>query len=100
MLIGDSADYSMLLQMMLNAMPLPAQPETLILPARSGDAPKGLGVAALSASAQICSCHNVSKGDIAAAVARGLYRTGGDRVARKPVPAAGVRSVAETGDGA
>ncbi|MGG7447570.1 nitrite reductase large subunit NirB [Kosakonia oryzendophytica] len=75
-LIGDSADYSMLLQMMLNAMPLPAQPETLILPARSGDAPKGLGVAALSASAQICSCHNVSKGDIAAAVAGGCSELG------------------------
>ena len=75
-LIGDSADYSMLLQMMLNAMPLPAQPETLILPARSGDAPKGLGVAALAASAQICSCHNVSKGDIAAAVAGGCTDIG------------------------
>jgi len=75
-LIGDSADYSMLLQMMLNGMALPAQPETLILPARSGDAPKGLGVAALAASAQICSCHNVSKGDIAAAVASGCSELG------------------------
>lgn len=75
-LIGDSADYSMLLQMMLNGMALPAQPETLILPARSGDAPKGLGVAALAASAQICSCHNVSKGDIAAAVAGGCSELG------------------------
>ncbi|MGY5955681.1 nitrite reductase large subunit NirB [Kosakonia sp. BK9b] len=75
-LIGDSGDYSMLLQMMLNAMPLPAQPEGLILPARAGDAPKGLGVAALAASAQICSCHNVSKGDIAAAVAGGCSELG------------------------
>ena len=38
------------------------EPETLILPASSGSAP--LGVAALPESAQICSCHNVSKGDI------------------------------------
>ncbi|CAI8921198.1 nitrite reductase large subunit NirB [Kosakonia quasisacchari] len=75
-LIGDSADYSLLLQMVLNDMPLPAQPQTLILPALSGDAPKGLGVAALSASAQICSCHNVSKGDIAAAVAGGCSELG------------------------
>ncbi|WBU50291.1 nitrite reductase large subunit NirB [Kosakonia pseudosacchari] len=75
-LIGDSADYSLLLQMMLNDMPLPAQPQTLILPALSGDAPKGLGVAALAASAQICSCHNVSKGDIAAAVAGGCSELG------------------------
>ncbi|WP_086873655.1 nitrite reductase large subunit NirB [Kosakonia pseudosacchari] len=75
-LIGDSADYSLLLQMMLNDMPLPAQPQMLILPALSGDAPKGLGVAALAASAQICSCHNVSKGDIAAAVAGGCSELG------------------------
>ncbi|QOV63174.1 nitrite reductase large subunit NirB [Kosakonia pseudosacchari] len=75
-LIGDSADYSLLLQMMLNDMPLPAQPQTLILPALFGDAPKGLGVAALAASAQICSCHNVSKGDIAAAVAGGCSELG------------------------
>ncbi|HKS32806.1 MAG TPA: nitrite reductase large subunit NirB [Enterobacteriaceae bacterium] len=75
-LIGDSADYSMLLQMLLNDMSLPVQPETLILPARSGDAPKGLGVAALAASAQICSCHNVSKGDVAVAVAGGCTEIG------------------------
>ncbi|PWC12534.1 nitrite reductase (NAD(P)H) small subunit [Brenneria corticis] len=75
-LIGDSADYSTLLQMMLNDMPLPAHPESLILPARSGDAPKGLGVAALPAGAPICSCHNVSKGDIAAAVAGGCNELG------------------------
>ncbi|AFI89526.1 nitrite reductase [Pectobacterium parmentieri] len=75
-LIGDSSDYSTLLQMMLNDMPLPAQPEGLILPARSGDAPKGLGVAALPASAQICSCHNVSKSDISTAVAGGCGELG------------------------
>lgn len=75
-LIGDSADYSTLLQMMLNDMPLPAHPEGLILPARSGDAPKGLGVAALPAGAQICSCHNVSKGDVSAAVAGGCSELG------------------------
>ncbi|WP_315711097.1 nitrite reductase large subunit NirB [Brenneria uluponensis] len=75
-LVGDSGEYSTLLQMMLNDMPLPTQPESLILPARSGDAPKGLGVAALPASAQICSCHNVSKGDISAAVASGCTELG------------------------
>ncbi len=70
-LIGDADDYSLLLQMMLNGTDLPAQPGNLILPARSGDKPKGGGIAALPAVAQLCSCHNVSKGDISAAIAGG-----------------------------
>ncbi|MGB7799881.1 nitrite reductase large subunit NirB [Buttiauxella sp.] len=70
-LVGDSNEYAQLLQMMLNAMPLPAQPESLILPVSAGGAPKGSGVAALPDSAQICSCHNVSKADICAAVSNG-----------------------------
>ncbi|MCG8707727.1 nitrite reductase small subunit NirD [Brenneria sp. 4F2] len=82
-LIGDSADYSTLLQMMLNDMPLPAHAESLILPARAGDAPKALGVAALPASAQICSCHNVSKGDISAAVAGGCGELGAIKACTK-----------------
>ncbi|MEB6224999.1 nitrite reductase large subunit NirB [Pantoea anthophila] len=69
-LVGDSSEYTTLLQMMLNAMPLPATPESLILPALAG-APKAPGVAALPDSAQVCSCHNVSKGDICAAVQAG-----------------------------
>lgn len=41
-------------------------------PARAGGAaPKALGVAALPDSAPICSCHNVSKGDICQAVNNG-----------------------------
>ncbi|QFH71824.1 nitrite reductase small subunit NirD [Enterobacter sp. E76] len=70
-LVGDSSDYATLLQMMLNDMALPAQPETLILPASSPNAVKGLGVAALPDSAQICSCHNVSKAQICQAVSDG-----------------------------
>jgi len=69
-LVGDSSDYATLLQMMLNDLPLPAAPESLILPALAG-APKASGVAALPDSAQVCSCHNVSKGDICAAVKGG-----------------------------
>ena len=75
-LVGNSDDYSTLLQMKLNDMPLPARPETLILPAHDGAAAKGLGVAALPAAAQICSCHNVSKADICAAVAAGCTELG------------------------
>lgn len=70
-LVGDSSEYSTLLQMMLNDMPLPAHPEGLILPASSGLAPASLGVGALPDTAQICSCHNVSKAAICAAVKDG-----------------------------
>ncbi|WP_299999086.1 nitrite reductase large subunit NirB [uncultured Cedecea sp.] len=70
-LVGDSSEYSTLLQMMLNDMPLPAHPEGLILPAGAGTTPKSLGVAALPDSAQICSCYNVSKADIFDAVKGG-----------------------------
>ncbi|MCV3305782.1 nitrite reductase large subunit NirB, partial [Leclercia adecarboxylata] len=56
--------------------PLPKDPETLILPAVAGSAPKALGVAALPESAQICSCHNVSKGDICQAVSNGATDIG------------------------
>ncbi|WP_312226652.1 nitrite reductase large subunit NirB [Pseudescherichia sp.] len=70
-LVGDSSEYSTLLQMMLNDMPLPASPEGLILPASAGGASQSLGVAALPDAAQICSCHNVSKADICNAVKSG-----------------------------
>ncbi|WP_416412290.1 nitrite reductase large subunit NirB [Pantoea sp. App145] len=70
-LVGDSSDYASLLQMMLNKMALPEAPESLILPQLAGSPAKALGVAALPDSAQICSCHNVSKGDICAAVQSG-----------------------------
>ncbi|HEI9727520.1 TPA: nitrite reductase small subunit NirD [Serratia marcescens] len=72
-LVGDSAEYSTLLQMMLNDMSLPAKPESLILPAGSGADKPVLGIAALPDSAQICSCHNVSKGDVRNAVKNGCH---------------------------
>src|SRR5690606_3609603 len=75
-LVGDAADYATLLQMMLNGMALPGQPESLILPALAGSVPKALGVAALPDSAQICSCHNVSKADICQAVSAGATEMG------------------------
>lgn len=78
-LVGDSSEYSELQQMMLNELPLLPQPESLILP-RAVDPPaRALGVAALPESAQICSCHNVSKGDICQAVSSGC----GDMAALK-----------------
>ncbi|MEX0632326.1 (2Fe-2S)-binding protein [Serratia ureilytica] len=97
-LVGDSAEYSTLLQMMLNDMPLPAKPESLILPAGSGADKPVLGIAALPDSAQICSCHNVSKGDVRNAVKNGCH----DMAAIKPAPkrrrAVGLRR-SQAGDG-
>ena len=71
-LVGDVEDYGNLLQMTLNAMPLPEHPDSLILPAYAGAKP-ALGVDALPESAQICSCFDVTKGKIAAAVAAGHH---------------------------
>ena len=75
-LVGEAADYGQLLQFALNAIPLPEHPEELILPAREGGAKKGLGVDLLPATATICSCNNVSKGAICAAVAEGCTSIG------------------------
>ncbi|MGJ7546443.1 nitrite reductase large subunit NirB [Variovorax sp. LT1R16] len=71
-LVGDAAEYGTLLQLALNGIPLPADPEFLILPSSDGVARPGLGVEALPDSAQICSCNNVSKGAICAAVGEGV----------------------------
>ncbi|HEX7340464.1 MAG TPA: nitrite reductase large subunit NirB [Rhodanobacteraceae bacterium] len=70
-LVGDAADYGTLLQMMLNGIELPAAPESLILPVVDGKASPVLSVDALPDSAQVCSCNNVSKGQICAAVGEG-----------------------------
>lgn len=88
-LVGDSQEYATLLQMMLNGMALPAQPESLILPVSAGGAPKGLGVAALPETAQICSCHNVSKADICAAVSNGAGDMGAIKTCTKAATGCG-----------
>ena len=75
-LIGSADEYGTLLQMMLNKMKLPADPEFLILPSSDGRARVGLGVDALPDTAQICSCNNVSKGAICEAVTAGCTTIG------------------------
>ena len=76
-LVGDAAEYGTLLQAMLHGMPLPEQPEDLILPARgAGGAASGSGLTALPDAAQICSCNNVTKGAICAAVDNGCTTVG------------------------
>lgn len=71
-LVGDASEYGTLLQMALNGIALPPEPEFLILPSSDGKARPGLGVDALPDSAQICSCNNVTKGQICAAVGDGV----------------------------
>ncbi|WP_189615805.1 nitrite reductase large subunit NirB [Pigmentiphaga litoralis] len=75
-MIGDATEYGTLLQMMLNRIELPASPEFLILPQSDGAARPGLGVDALPDSAQICSCNDVSKGQLCQAVADGAVTIG------------------------
>ena len=75
-LVGDAADYNNLLQMTLNALPLPAHPEDIILPAREGGERIGLGVDLLPASALICSCNNVAKGALCDSIAAGATSLG------------------------
>ncbi|MDX1490141.1 MAG: nitrite reductase large subunit NirB [Pseudohongiellaceae bacterium] len=75
-LIGDAEAYGNLLQFKLNDIDLPEHPDALILPQRDGSASVGLGVDALPDTAQICSCNNVSKGDLVAAIQGGAVQLG------------------------
>jgi len=75
-LVGNADEYGTLLQMALNGIALPKNPEFLILPSSEGQAKPGLGPDALPDSAQICSCNNVSKAQICAAVAGGVTSIG------------------------
>ena len=75
-LVGDTLDYGPLLQLVLNAMPLPPHPEELILPTRDVTAKKGLGVDLLPDAALVCSCNSVTKGEIRKAVQEGCSSLG------------------------
>ena len=82
-LVGDAAEYGTLLQLALNGIALPAEPEFLILPSSDGKAKPGLGVDALPDTAQICSCNNVTKGQICAAVGEGVCTAAGMKACNK-----------------
>ncbi|HPN68593.1 MAG TPA: nitrite reductase large subunit NirB [Saprospiraceae bacterium] len=66
-LVGDAAEYNMLLQIYKNGMSLPKNPEDLILGSRNG-AESLNDVSALPDAAVICSCENVNKGKICCAI--------------------------------
>jgi nitrite reductase (NADH) large subunit len=89
-LIGDAEDYGTWLQMMLNGLALPANPEELIVPnLEGGKKSSGLGVAALPAIAQICSCNNVSKGAICSAIDAGCTTIGALKTGTKAATSCG-----------
>ncbi|MGB5151895.1 MAG: nitrite reductase large subunit NirB [Mycobacterium sp.] len=67
-LVGDASAYGVLRPMV--ASELPDDPLSLIAPASDGNSP-GLGVGALPDIAQICSCNNVTKGDLKEAICGG-----------------------------
>lgn len=68
-LVGDTSAYGMLAQYFSNRLTLPAQPATLITPVADGQPASGAD--ALPDAAQICSCNNVSKGELCSAIEQG-----------------------------
>jgi nitrite reductase (NADH) large subunit len=86
-LVGDAADYGMLLQRVLNAVPLPEHPEDLILPSRTSTSTLGVGL--LPDGALICSCNSVSKGQIVEAVAKGCTSLGALKKSTKAATSCG-----------
>jgi len=69
-LVGDASDYNMLHQIYLNGLPLPENVEELILGSSKGEK-TAMGVLQLPDTAQVCSCENVSKGDICSSLKEG-----------------------------
>ncbi|NYT68925.1 nitrite reductase large subunit NirB [Pusillimonas noertemannii] len=71
-LVGNTSSFGMLDQYFSNQLPLPPQPAALIAPAASADTL--IGADALPDGAQICSCNNVSKGELCGAIASGCAK--------------------------
>ncbi|MDZ5088854.1 MULTISPECIES: nitrite reductase large subunit NirB [Mycobacteriaceae] len=70
-LVGDASAYGILRPMV--GEQLPGDPMALIAPTGTSSGSTGLGVGALSEAAQICSCNNVTKGDLTGAIAQGCH---------------------------
>lgn len=75
-LVGDAEAYGTLLQLLLNDMTLPENPAVLILPSTGEEQASGFGIEALPETATICSCFDVSKGDLKSAVIAGCCTMG------------------------
>ncbi len=69
-LVGDAADYGQLSMLVKSGAPLPCEPRELFT-GPAGTSRGSIGLDALGDSAQVCSCNNVSKAALCAAVADG-----------------------------
>ncbi|KAI9374963.1 hypothetical protein BJX61DRAFT_550430 [Aspergillus egyptiacus] len=72
MMIGDTKDYVKLNQMVKTQKPLEVPPSEFILGAQSGGEENADD---LDDGTQICSCHNVTKGDVVESVKSGTCKT-------------------------
>ena len=70
-LVGDASDYNMLHQIFLNGLPIPENPEDLILGSRGGEGASMGSVLDLPDTAVVCSCEGVTKGAICCKVEEG-----------------------------
>jgi nitrite reductase (NADH) large subunit len=68
-LVGDATAYGVLRPMVGER--LPGDPMAIIAPSGPDSGAAGFGIGALPAAAQICSCNNVTKGDLTDAIAGG-----------------------------
>lgn len=75
MMIGDTRDYVKLVPLVKNQKEVGVPPSELILGKGGGGGDDGDD---LDDDTQICSCHNVSKGDVVAAVRDGTCKSLGD----------------------
>src|SRR5215475_10453488 len=66
-LVGEAHDYGVLLALTKSGDALPCKPHELIM-GQSGSAARLGGAASLPDSAQVCSCNNVTKGEICTAI--------------------------------
>ncbi|KAF2668672.1 nitrite reductase [Microthyrium microscopicum] len=74
MMIGDTKDYIKLVPMVKGQKPMEIEPSELIVGKPGGDDDDS----DLPDDTQICSCHNVTKGDVAVAVKDGTCKSIGD----------------------
>lgn len=74
MMIGDTKDYVKLVPMVKNQKPLEVSPSEFIIGKQSGDDDAD----DLDDDTQICSCHNVLKGDVVKSVKDGTCKSIGD----------------------
>lgn len=90
-LVGCAKEYNDLLQMMLNGLAIPTNPESLIMPGMATASTKtgGSGVDLLPDSAMICSCNNVSKADLCGAISNGATSLGALKKCTKAATACG-----------